>query len=281
MSRFNPEAKWVVIDPTTASRHIAALEKAEAEGVIIQRSRDSGKIDRYARAMTEHRWAKNGQAIQFTDDGVPLNGMHRLLACIEAKVPFETLAVYGVPLSAMTTIDTGKSRSAGDVLHMLSHKNGNELAAAVRWIHRLNSGYVSAAIDMDVEEIRRWLDNNPELEPMVAKAKQMLGRQRLLPAGPGAALFWLFSLKDEAMAVEFFDKMSTGVNLSDGDPIHGLRKRLLESRISTWKSKKIDVVESVAMTMRAWNAKRQGKTRQLIVGTRTDSDGRRMFPSIE
>ncbi|MDP2620568.1 MAG: hypothetical protein Q8P46_10395, partial [Hyphomicrobiales bacterium] len=44
----------------------------------------------YAVDMLEGRWQYNGDAIRFGSDGVLLDGQHRLMACVEAGIPFET-----------------------------------------------------------------------------------------------------------------------------------------------------------------------------------------------
>ena len=71
-----------------------------------------------------------------------MNGYHRLSACIEAGVPFRTLLVTGVPHETWTTVDTGKVRSAGDVLSRGKAKY-REIALAIKdsHAHLNNSGY--------------------------------------------------------------------------------------------------------------------------------------------
>ena len=61
-------------------------------------SRDN--INKYAIQMSEGKWHLNGEAIIINDKGLTDNGYHRLAACIQAGVPFQTV-----------TIDTGKTRS--------------------------------------------------------------------------------------------------------------------------------------------------------------------------
>lgn len=63
-----------------------------------------------------------------------------LSACIEAGVPFRTLLVTGVPHETWTTVDTGKVRSAGDVLSRGKAKYC-EIAPAIEYSHaHLNNG---------------------------------------------------------------------------------------------------------------------------------------------
>lgn len=47
------------------------------------------------------------------------SAIHRLAACIQAGVPFQTVLIEGVKHETWTTIDTGKTRSAGDVFGIM------------------------------------------------------------------------------------------------------------------------------------------------------------------
>lgn len=52
-------------------------------------SRDN--INKYAIQMSEGKWHLNGEAIIINDKGLTDNGYHRLAACIQAGVPFQTV----------------------------------------------------------------------------------------------------------------------------------------------------------------------------------------------
>ena len=68
-------------------------------------SRDN--INKYAIQMSEGKWHLNGEAIIINDKGLTDNGYHRLAACIQAGVPFQTVLIEGVKHETWTTIDTG------------------------------------------------------------------------------------------------------------------------------------------------------------------------------
>lgn len=46
--------------------------------------------------MSEGKWHLNGEAIIINDKGLTDNGYHRLAACIQAGVPFQTVLIEGV-----------------------------------------------------------------------------------------------------------------------------------------------------------------------------------------
>ena len=65
------------------------------------------KVAQFARDMTAGKWMLNGETIKIASDGTILDGQHRLYACIQAEVPFETVVIRGLPMEAQDTIDTG------------------------------------------------------------------------------------------------------------------------------------------------------------------------------
>ncbi len=52
----------------------------------------------YANAMKSGEWKYNGESIKVCTDGSLLDGQHRLEACIESGVTFDTLLVTNLRL---------------------------------------------------------------------------------------------------------------------------------------------------------------------------------------
>jgi hypothetical protein len=73
-------------------------------------------VARYAREIAAGRWKPNGETIKFTMDGVLLDGQHRLAAVALAGVGIETTVVWGLDPDCFDTIDSGRPRSAADML---------------------------------------------------------------------------------------------------------------------------------------------------------------------
>jgi hypothetical protein len=90
------------------------------------------KIVDYGRDMAAGRWDPDASDIKFSRDGVLLDGQNRLLACVEADVPFPTLVRTGLNPEAQTHMDTGAVRTMADVyrLHGVSQDPNNVAAAA-------------------------------------------------------------------------------------------------------------------------------------------------------
>lgn len=85
-------------------------------------------VNRYKTEMLAGRWKENGQPIVFEGNNYLVDGQHRLRAIIEANIPVKLLVVYGVKTDAAMTIDTGLSRTLGDVFMMRGVRNAKLLS---------------------------------------------------------------------------------------------------------------------------------------------------------
>lgn len=101
------EFKVVEITPEDARR----LLKSSKGNRPVTRKR----ILQYAAVMGLGQWVLNGQAIILDEYGSMTDGHGRCAACVEAGVPFVTVLIYNVPRSSWITLDSGKTRSGGDV----------------------------------------------------------------------------------------------------------------------------------------------------------------------
>lgn len=90
----------------------------------------------------------NGEAIIINDKGLTDNCYHRLAACIQAGVPFQTVLIEGVKHETWTTIDTGKTRSAGDVFGIMGITNPTQKASIVAKYYALTKDKQKVVTDL-------------------------------------------------------------------------------------------------------------------------------------
>lgn len=74
--------------------------------------------------MKTNKWHENGESIIIGLDGCLKDGQHRLLATIKANHQWKAVLVTGVDSKVMSSIDTGKNRSASDVLTLNGYSYG-------------------------------------------------------------------------------------------------------------------------------------------------------------
>ena len=95
-----------------------------------RRLRERTLVDSFARDMVNGNWRFTGDPIQIAPDGLLLNGQHRLHAIIRANVRLKFVVIRNVDPAAQDVMDTGGTRSPGDVLTLRGLASGKQLAAA-------------------------------------------------------------------------------------------------------------------------------------------------------
>jgi len=86
--------------------------------------------------MLSGRFLENGESIIFDKYGILKDGQHRLKAIAQTGKSYNLCVVRGVEPDVMATLDTGKNRSAGDVLSLNGFQNANKMAALIIAINR-------------------------------------------------------------------------------------------------------------------------------------------------
>ena len=75
-----------------------------------------GNVEKFARMMQEGEWYPVNNGLGFDEDGVLIDGHNRLQAVIQSGCTVPMLVVRGIDRRALVVIDTGKSRSAANVI---------------------------------------------------------------------------------------------------------------------------------------------------------------------
>ena len=219
-------------------------------------------VDRYAKEMAEGRWALTGETIIFSTEGDLLNGQHRLMACIKAGVSFPTFVAFGVPRDGFKFMDTGRTRSAGDVFAIEGIKNWYSMAAATKWVMRIrdNNGSKFSATDAPTnDDLLHYYQQNDGLQDS-AWVGQKIGTEgeSLIAPALMTALHYLFAQKSRSDADDFMRKVITGVGIASArDPEHVIRKWLLKDN-SEVGGRTADTYRAAYVTL-AWNARRTNR----------------------
>lgn len=193
-------------------------------------------VFKYMQAIKRGEWKLNGEPIIVFSNGNIGNGQHRCHAVIAAKTPIQTLIVRNVDNNTFSTIDTGKSRSGGDVLAIKGEVNCTKLsAAATAYLKETLIGKDQYQITKT--QISECVDQHPHLRYWVKKYVASGSMKKLFPSN----LCGLMTIASEKYGFEkldcFFNKLATGAGLEAGDPAYVLRERMLNqsgvSKLST------------------------------------------------
>lgn len=217
----------------------------------------NGHVAALAGAMKRGEWSLNGDAIRFAADGTLLDGQHRLWAVIEADVPIESLVIDGLPNDAQDTMDAGARRRLSDALKLRDETNPAALAALITYHWRYQQGMVRTQLRPTVAQALSHLDANPGLRDALSLGKRVNNRFRVSASMIGT-LAYEFSAIDGEDAEEFWTRLIAGTNLEEGSPIIVLR-RWMERQSSLGVGSRTSAVVSHALTVKAWNAWRDGR----------------------
>jgi hypothetical protein len=183
--------------------------------------------EKLARDIKAGTFLLTHQGIAFDEEGILLDGQHRLSAVVMANKPVEMLVTTGVPSSqkftggqmkTFSTIDQGRIRKAGDVLSMMGIVNGRKIASVARTmlIACGNSNVKSVSlpqIQLVLEDVRQ----NIETCHAIAESKRDMFR-------PTAAVIAASSFLHTTMpmAVEEFLTELVGITGAENSPSRAL-----------------------------------------------------------
>lgn len=172
--------------------------------------------------------------ISQAQDGTILDGQHRLMAIAKSGIGRWVLLVRDVPVDMQNIIDTGKSRTAADVLSLNGKKNCATLASAARvcMIWEREPINVIGTHEITPSEILEYVDAHQELNEHVLKATTLTKRAAPKFKQPTGSRFAVASLVisrafGEAFSEAYLRSLILGVDISEESVIYVVRQRLL------------------------------------------------------
>jgi hypothetical protein len=216
-------------------------------------------VERFAGAMERGEWMLNGDAIRFSADGETLlDGQHRLWAIIESGVTIDSVVAWGIEQAAQATMDMGARRNLKDVLALRGEPQASRLASAISLFWRRTQGLTrQPGAKPSPAQAIALLEEHRGLRDAVQVAGKLLNRFHMSAAVAAVAYYEFVQIDSEAADV-FYEKLSSGAGLVEGDPILALR-RWLERQGMVGSGARSNAITSHAMMIKAWNAAREGR----------------------
>lgn len=226
------------------------------------------RVSRYASDMKAGLWRFTGDTIKLDSAGAILDGQHRLLACVEADVPFETLLIYDIEADAFTVIDDGAARGLPDLLAIDGVSNYTSVAAALGWVWM----YDKSALNFSQRPSGEQRGTKQQLlefyhsghkvrwdRAVVAgrKAKKLVGSK-----GIATACHFLFQRRSIAEAERFYEELVFG-NPEKDSPLYHLRRRLLKDSYEN-PNLRLPGGLKMALIIKAWRAFVDGKPMKML-----------------
>lgn len=229
----------------------------------------------YHKQMKSGEWHSTGDTIKFTKDGKLIDGQHRLSAVVKFGHPVNMFVAENLDPDAFDVLDTGKSRTAADILSAGGTEKANHLASIVRFILLFNNGIFSSGWHKHKaptnHQIHEFVTKNPELIEIVGFVMKIYRDFRYVQVSVLGGLYFLFIKKNQLKADEFFYQYSTGLDLKKTSAVYHLRDKLIRDKMNKTRMTRRD---KVAMFIVCWNAFSQGKE---VSRLRVSSDE---FPTI-
>lgn len=220
-------------------------------------------VSKLADAMVEGRWTFTGESIVFDENGVVVDGQHRLTGCVLGGVPFTTVVVRSAPKEAFRDTGSGKPRTNSDLLYLLGvKKNSTLIAAAVKLAILYRAGALpkhgggvgstiahKAAIETEYER-------NPTLwEFAGSMSNNRAKRQSFTPSAFAAFYVLLHEYADDDTIEKFIEPLLTGENLATGNPCLACRSWFIGAGRGAPGSPALSVL------IKSWNAWLSDETR--------------------
>ena len=238
------------------------------------RRMEEGRVKAIASDIKNGRWVFDGTPIRFSGENV-IDGQHRLYAIIRANTPVETLVVRGLSQETKNTIDTGKPRSAADVLHFNGQVNAGVLAAVARLSlnHKRYSGNLVSAVgygkaNLSTQEIVAEVASNSALIKATQSVVSLAYIKKQIGLSVPAFCYYLFmKASSQHLADHFFQGLEHGADLPPDSPILLLRNALTLRETNRGRSGRYRSVYYSALIIKAWNAWSAGtKIQRLTFG---------------
>jgi hypothetical protein len=244
-----------------------------------QRPLAPSRVTRIADDIRSGRWDVNGETIIIASDGSVLDGQHRLRAVIVSGLPITSAVTLGGDPSSFASIDTGAARSAADVVAILGHKNAAKVASVAGGLLSLafwhGRGFFSSPPSPTKSQIVALVQR--DADSLSACASQVLA---LHSNGIGSSTIPIAVLeyirRFGGRVDAFVASLTSGEDLSSGDPVLRLRTKLLLQKRGRGDA---DRWNTTAACIYAWNAHVHGAT-MMKFSIKTDEQGRLSFPRI-
>ena len=229
---------------------------------INNRNITTGAISKMVNTFKSGRYQFNGDAIRWGKDGRILDAQHRLTACVQTDIPFESVVVWGIDPDAQITMDRNKKRTLVDHLRIRGEQSTKELSTvlnlAVAWYEqdrRFGLGYTTA---VDYEEAYNYLVANPNIRESVSAISDFgSGKVRkIINPAWFAFVHWVLTNIDPIDADDFLTRVVSGYHDEETEATYKLRGRLEDFRQGDANPRAGEVI---ALIFKAWNLYRDGE----------------------
>lgn len=225
---------------------------------VANRAVSKPTVKKYAEQMAAGRWHDYGAVIKFAPSRM-VNGQHTCEAVIDSNSAIRVVVLTGLSDELFTVEDTGRKRSAADVLTVdnVPMWQAQAAAAGAHYLLCYFDGLpLWSTIKSQNQDVRDFYLERPQYGELVDFLATLPRKNPPLTAAPAAALLYLFAQTDYPLAIRFMSALITGESICATDAVFHLRNWLIESLLS---GDRPSMREQMIATVKAWNCHRQGR----------------------
>lgn len=223
------------------------------------RKLSEAQVQRLGGAVSRGEWMISTDAIGIDSDGGVVNGQHRLQMVVETGVELDMLVLYNVDPNIIRVIDQGMGRSFSQLLQMDGrYVNAPIIAGAIEWLYKTINGFEKTqptAFKATTPQLLDLFHQHEEIQSSVTASHEAakVGISRAVAAG----IHYQCASVDPDATAEFFERLATGLDVEDGDPVYALREKIIANQ---QKKDKEPAYTVGAWLILAWEATQRGET---------------------
>jgi hypothetical protein len=188
-------------------------------------------VNKLAYQIEQNKWYEDtGESIKVDKYGNLLDGQHRLNAIVKANKAVKTILITDMEPEAMNYIDTGKSRSAKDLLVLNNVKYANLIVSLVSVYYDPTMMRTKTMSNKDILDC--YYRNKNEFDYCAKKGSKYYDQSnQMISKSDITIMLYLFRKKDLELADNFVKMVSTGISINSNlSPEHNLRQWLLSQK---------------------------------------------------
>jgi hypothetical protein len=180
-------------------------------------------------------WLLTHQGIAISNNGVVLDGQHRLRAVLETGISVEMLVTSNVEESVFSVLDTGKRRDGSDVLSVNGASNTHTTSSAIKnYIHyKTMPELVWGNRVICNKQVLEQYESDIEGWQWASTTAQKAVLRGIVVPGPLSCFNYLARQKGHELSAleEFCNSIKEGAGLKKGNPIHAFRNKCILSTV--------------------------------------------------
>ncbi len=237
------------------------IAKEYLKGNLNNRKISKRTVKFLADQMKYNLFKENGESIVFDENGNLNDGQHRLHAIIESGKSFYIVVVKGVKPLTMATYDTGKNRSAADVLSLNGYNSSTRLSAFIRNIDKYtiqkrksaNSGGYNRSETLTNQQILDYcILNYKWLNEIIINVRSIYAKQntKVLSITNLSLIAYLIGGKKPSKKVYDFIKNIYGIIKEENSATSYLYTKFYNAKIN---KEPLNFYWTLGMAIKAWN----------------------------